>query len=469
MIGRIEEIKFLEKKYKSAKSEFIALYGRRRVGKTFLVRNLFQDRFDFQFSGMANVEIETQLQSFYEAVNKQHKKLKLPLPQNWLVAFQQLITIVEKSKHKKKVIFIDELPWLDTANSNFLQALEHFWNSWASARKDILLVVCGSAASWIINKLINNKGGLHNRVTGRLKIEPFTLNECEQFSIQRKLGFNQYQLIQLYMVMGGIPFYWDELEKGKSATQNINKICFQKNGLLKIEFNNIFKSLFNNAEKHEKIIATLAQVSKGMTRDELLNKTKLTNGGSFTRILNELEESGFIRKYKPFGKKTQHSIYQLSDFYSLFYFKFIKNNSFTDANYWTKMIDHPSYRAWSGYAFEQVCLYHINEIKQALGISGIETETSCWRSTTSTNGTQIDLIIDRRDSVINICEMKFSISPFMIDKKYDAVLRNKLGIFKQETKTKKALFLTMITTFGIAQNNYAGNVQNNIIMDVLFK
>lgn len=468
MVGREEEIALFEEKYASKKSEFIAVYGRRRVGKTYLIREVFKDRVTFQLSGIANATLQDQLLNFHIALQEQYPTLQVK-PNSWIEAFQQLKHCIESTTKKKKVIFIDELPWFDTPNSKFISALEHFWNSWASARKDIVLIVCGSAASWMINKLINNKGGLHNRVTLRLKIEPFTLNECKSFVQSKKMNLDHYQIIQLYMVFGGIPFYWDEIQKGLSATQNINAICFSKNGLLLTEFSNVFKSLFSKAEKHELIVTALAKKSKGFTRNEIILETKISDGGGLTTLLNELEESGFIRKYTPFNKKSRESLYQLSDCYTLFYLKFIKDYQTTDTNFWLKTIDSPKYRAWSGYAFEQVCLYHLDAIKKALGISGIETHASSWRSNNAANGAQIDLVIDRRDQVINLCEMKFSINEFEIDKKYDAELRNKLGTFKTETKTRKSVFMTLITTFGLQQNQYSGNVQNNLKMDILFE
>lgn len=469
IIGRSDEITIFEERYNSSKSEFIAVYGRRRVGKTFLIRSVFKQRFTFQMSGIANATLQQQLDNFQKTIVEQYPRIKTKPVTNWLDAFEIIKTVINKSKQKKKVLFIDELPWLDTSRANFIQALEHFWNSWASARKDVLLIVCGSAASWMINNLINNQGGLHNRVTQRMKIEPFTLHECELFVQAKKMALDRYNIIQLYMVMGGIPFYWDEVRKGYSAVQNIEQLCFAKNGVLRMEFPNLLKSLFDKAEKHEAVVLALAKKNQGLMRDEIIRETKLTNGGSLTRLLNELEESGFITKYTPFGKQARNSLYQLSDFYTLFYLKFIKTHKLADKNFWTKTIDNPKHRAWSGYAFEQVCLYHVNQIKRALGISGIHTETSSWRSTTTNSGAQIDLVIDRRDQAINLCEIKFSVKPFVIDKKYDAELRNKIGTFRDETKTRKAVFLTMITTFGLHKNMYAHNVQNDLQMEMLFK
>jgi AAA+ ATPase superfamily predicted ATPase len=469
VIGRKKEIQILDEKFRSARSEFIAIYGRRRIGKTYLVRHVFHDKFTFRFTGLAHVTLGAQLANFDMAIQEQHPKVVRNKPADWMEAFQQLRQVIERSRQRKKVVFIDELPWLDTAHSGFIPALEHFWNSWASARKDIVLLVCGSAASWMINTLINHKGGLHNRVTQKIKMEPFSLGECREFVKHKKISLDHYQLLQLYMVLGGIPFYWEAIEKGLSASQNINRICFEPNGLLTGEFNNLFKSLFARAERHEAIVETLAKKNKGLTRDDISKASKLANGGGLTRLLNELEESGFIRRYIPLGKKTRNSLFQLSDFFTLFYIRFMKEQKVLDKNHWQKLIDSPKYRAWSGYAFEQVALAHVPQIKNALGISGIETETSAWKSSKVDPGAQIDLVIDRRDGVTNICEMKFSISPFIIDKKYDAELRNKISAFKAETRTGKSIFLTMLTTYGVQSNAYSGNVQNNLSMDILFE
>jgi uncharacterized protein len=470
IVGRHREIETLNKYYSSSNSEFIAVYGRRRVGKTFLIRKVFDQKVTFQLTGIGNATLKQQLTNFHLSILKQFPAASFPPATSWIDAFQQLIACLEKSSDSKKVVFFDELPWFDTAGSGFIQALEHFWNSWVSARTDILLITCGSAASWMINKLINNKGGLHNRLTCRMKLLPFKLSECEEFLNSKKTVLDRYQLIQLYMVFGGIPFYWDEVQPGLSAAQNIENICFAENGLLRNEFNNLYASLFSKSERHIAIVKTMAQKSMGLTRDEIITGSGLANAGSATRLLEELETSGFIRKYVPFGKKMRNSLYQLTDFYSLFYLKFIENARLMEQNNWLSMIDNPQWRAWSGYAFEQVCMHHVQQLKMALGISGVQTEVSSWRSSTSEKGAQIDLIIDRRDQVINLCEMKFSINPFIFNKSYAADLQNKIGTFRSETGTRKSVFLTLVTTFGVQQNNYsAALVQNDLSMDILFK
>ena len=469
MVARIKERERLNDLEAAKVSDFVVVYGRRRVGKTFLIREHFAQKFAFYAAGLANTSTRKQLLNFHTSIQKFNtKNLKIETPKNWYEAFQSLEKILAANRCKKKVIFIDELPWFDTSRSGFLSALEHFWNSWASARTDILLITCGSAASWMITKILNNKGGLHNRVTQRMKIEPFTLSECKEYLASKNIQYNHYQMVEMYSILGGIPYYLNLLKKGLSITQSIDELCFSDDGELKNEFNNLYASLFKKAESHVQIILALATKTKGLTRKEIIDFSKIPNGGGTTKVLDELVECGFIRRYFQFDKKNKDCLYQLVDFYSLFYLKFIKNNKLATAGYWIKAIDNPAKRAWSGYAFEQVCLMHTTEIKQKLGISGVLTTESSWRSKDAENGVQIDLLIDRRDQVVNLFEIKHSISEFVIDKKYDMEIRNKIGTFQVETKTRKAVWMTMITTFGLQKNMYAMNIQNELTLEDLF-
>ena len=471
LIGRKKEIAELHRLAQTGASEFVALYGRRRVGKTFLIREAFNNQFAFYMTGMANVPLNTQLSNFHLAITKYDETgIVSSAPSNWLEAFHQLSLVLEKQTSPKKIVFLDELPWLDTAKSGFMQALEYFWNSWASARKDIILIVCGSAASWMINKLLRNKGGLYNRVTHRMRLDPFTLHECEAYFKSRSAAYtDRYQLIQIYMVMGGIPFYLKQVDTTMSAAQNINKLCFHPGGMLFDEFDILFRSLFSKPESHIAIIEALSKRAKGLTRDELIFITQIPSGGTITKILDELEESSFIRKYYAYGKKEKNSLYQLADFYSLFYLKFIKSKESLDEDHWLTGLDTPRQRTWAGYAFEQVCLAHLPQIKRGLGISGIQSSASSWAGKSEQGGAQIDLVLDRSDRVINLFEMKFSIDAFTIDKKYAEELRKKVAVFRDRTQTKKALFLTMVTTFGLNKNAHAIScVQNQLTMDVLF-
>ena len=468
MIGRQEEKEFFIRFLESEKSEFVVVFGRRRVGKTFLIRELFDNKFTFYHTGMANTEKETQLQNFNSSLHK-YGNIPYPKVSTWLESFEQLIHLLSNKKQKgKKVVFIDEMPWMDTARSGFVQALEFFWNSWASAQKDILLIVCGSASSWIMNKLIKNHGGLHNRVTQIIHLRPFNLGECEEFYQKNNIVLNRHQIVESYMIFGGIPYYLSLMKKQYSLAQNVDNLCFSESGILRNEFENLYASLFRNYQNHVKIVEALSKKTKGLTREEIKENAQLPDGGGLTKTLEDLELCGFIRRYRAIGKKERQSLFQLTDFFTLFYFNFMSDNKFNDEHYWTNFIENARHRAWSGYAFEQVCLSHLLQIKWKLGIAGVLTNTASWRSNETDTGAQIDLLIERNDKVINICEMKYAQEQFVIDKKQDENLRNKRAAFKYETKTRKAVHLTMITTYGVKRNEYWGHIQSEVTMDDLF-
>jgi AAA+ ATPase superfamily predicted ATPase len=466
--GRIAEQELMRELLKGNKAEFLAIYGRRRVGKTFLIRSVYQKEIVFQMTGIAGVDKAQQLSNFFSAFQAADpNNSNESMPGDWFAAFELLRAFLEKDKKDKKVVFFDELPWIDTFRSGFLSALEHFWNSWASARTDIVLVVCGSAASWMLSKLINNKGGLYNRVTQKIRLLPFTLQEVEAYFSMKNIVLDRYQIVQLYMAMGGIPFYLNAIKPGRSAFQEIDRLCFTEGGLLVSEYSNLYRSLFDNAESHMTIIGVLAQKSKGMTRGEIVRESGLSEGGNTTKVLMELEESGFITRVYPFEKKVKTALYRLTDQYSLFYLKFIKDSRAFGEGAWISRIDNPGWRAWSGYAFENICFSHIGAIKKALGIGGVYTEISSWSN--AEKGVQIDLLIDRRDQVICLCEIKFSQDAYAIAKAYRGELEKKVSAFRTVTKTRKSVFLTMVTTFGLEENVHSlGFVQNSVTMNDLF-
>lgn len=470
--GRKREIEKLTRLEQSDKPEFLAIYGRRRVGKTYLVRTHFNNQFDFYVTGLAQGNTRQQLTNFTIFLNN-FFGTEYEVPKNWLEAFNKLIICLEgKKTNQKQVLFIDEMPWFDTSRSDFMMGLEFFWNSWASAQPQILLIVCGSAASWMINNLIKNTGGLYNRVTERMKIEPFNLQETETFLTSRHIQLDRYQIIQLYMVTGGIPYYLEQIEPGKSAMQSIEDMCFREDGKLKTEFSFIFSSLFKKPDRHELVLRTIFEHGYALTREELIKYGALQSGGSTTRVLNELEESGFIATLQHFGYKKANTTFYISDPYTLFYLKFIEHAGKYEPNIWLNKVDDPAFRSWSGIAFEQVCLAHIAPIKKALGIAGVASTTGVWylKGDKHQRGGQIDLVVDRRDQVINLFEIKFSINKFAITKEYDAQLRQKIQRFKESTATSKSVFLTMLTTHGLVANEYRHSVvQNELTMDALFQ
>lgn len=471
LVGRKEEQKTLLKLLDKEESQFCVVYGRRRVGKTYLIRETFHYQFCFQHTGIAGGNYREQLRAFRDSLRIAGMP-NATIPQNWFDAFDQLGNLISKSKEGKKVIFIDEFPWMDTQRSKLVSALEHFWNGWVTARpqKDVILILCGSATSWITKNLLLSKGGLRGRITQKIKLTPFSLGECEMYVNNLGLTLQRQDILSLYMILGGIPYYWSFLDKGLSAAQNVDKLFFQETSPLHDEFEALYHTLFRKPENYILIIQALATKKAGMNRQEILDATKLEDNGNFTTILNDLEQCDFIRRYRSIERKERGAIFQLIDNYTLFYYHCLRNNAFDDEQYWQHTSLSPSHNTWQGLAFERVCLQHVRQIKIKLGISGIISNVCGWQTpkTTEHAGTQIDMLIVRGDHAINICEMKYSNDKFTITKKYADDLQRKISIFRQTTGTRDALFLTMVTTYGVAHNEYWNIVQNEVTMDDLF-
>jgi AAA+ ATPase superfamily predicted ATPase len=473
LVGRDQEKAILERAFQSDEPEMVAVYGRRRVGKTFLVRSTYGDMIDFEITGIQNGSKREQLQHFTDSLNY-HARPILPFkaPQNWQEAFQMLIVFLESRTQKEKnVIFLDEFPWLTGRRSDFLKAFGLFWNSWAS-QNNIVVVICGSAASWMIANVMRNKGGLHNRVTRRVHLQPFNLYETEQFLKSRSVKLDRYQLLLIYMAMGGIPHYLKEIEAGKTAAQNIDQICFSPQGLLREEFSQLYPALFDNPENHIQIIRALSFTWQGLTRNEILAQTGLADGGTVSRMLEELIHSGFITSFYAFGKKKKELRYRLTDEYSLFYLKFIEEKRSEGRGVWERFSQTQLWKSWSGYAFESICLKHVPAIKKALGISGIYTEASAYylKQSDFGRGIQIDLLIDRSDHAINIFEIKFYQSPFVLNKEQAQAIRQTIAIFKSATSTSKQVFFTLLSTFSLVPNEHSlGVIDKALDMNCLFE
>ena len=479
MIGRVEEKKILQSLLDEEESQFVAVYGRRRIGKTYLVRESFDHQFTFQHTGISNLSIpsgsrkQAQLAKFEESLAEAGYKCPEHL-KTWTDAFNGLKEIIKRSGEKKKVIFIDELSWMDTKDSGLISALESFWNGWATARKekDIILIICASATYWMIDNIVNARGGLHNRLTAHIHLKPFSLRECEEYMASRNIVFSRHQILECYMILGGVPFYWSLLKKGKSLPQNIDELFFKENSSLQNEFRNLYSALFNKPDQYIKIVEALSKVKKGISREDICRITNIESSGNLSKKLAELENCGFIRVYKPFGYKQRNLVYQLIDNYTLFYYQFLKDKTY-DENEWQNLSNSPAVTSWSGTAFERVCLEHIGQIKKVLGISGVHTEVNTWQCSPDPEigvyGSQVDLLIVRKDQVINLCEMKYSQSEFIVTAAFSRDLQRKISDFRLTTGTRYAIHSTLVTTYGVANSAYAGELQAIISADDLFQ
>jgi len=470
IIGRKEEKKQLEEVFASNRSEFVAVCGRRRVGKTFLIEQFFEGDIVFRVAGVADQPKSVQIRTFYKEMLSQGLSETNEKPKDWIDIFFMLRKLIESKETKRKVVILDEAPWMDTQGSGFVSALEHFWNSWASSKNNIVLVICGSATSWMVNTLFNNHGGLYNRITSRLFLQPFTLTETESFIKSRGVSLSRYEIAELYMIMGGIPFYLEMISNTLSLSQNIDRLFFQINGLLRTEFNNLYDALFKNSNDYISVVRALSTKKSGLTRGEIVKETGLQSGGGLSKILENLVSCGFVRVFKNYlGKRGNVTFFQLVDFYTLFYFQFINNKEEYGEGYWSSIQNTAALYNWTGISFEILCITHVEMIKKKLGISGVMTREYALRMQDEHGGTQIDLVIDRADNTVNLCEMKFSVAPYSITKDYEINLRNKISKLMQQPHFRKSIRMTFVTTFGVERNIHSGIINDEVILDNLFE
>lgn len=479
IIGRAAERAELKRLYESGKPELVVIYGRRRVGKTFLIREYFDGQFAFYHTGLSLEEMnisnqkDSQLQSFASSLRRYGSKSQ-GIPKDWIAAFDDLQSLLEAKMQaepqRRQVVFIDELPWMDTPRSGFLPALEHFWNGWGAGQTNLMLIVCGSATAWISDHLLHNKGGLYGRKTFEIKLHPFTLGEAELYYKAQNINLDRYAQTQLYMMLGGIPYYLSYIRQGDSVEQTVAHLFMGRDAKLANELDEMFASLFTNHQDCMRIIRLLSTRKTGYSRKEIAEKTGLPYGGGLTNTLKALAESDFIQRYEYLGLPTKEERYRLVDFFSIFSLAVIERQSKPDADVWKGQFDKKTMDAWYAFAFETLCWNHIPQIKKALGIASVQTTEFSWRAeaTDEYPGAQIDLIIRRADRVVDLCEMKFSINDYLIDKADDASIRNKIATFQRLTRCKESIHPILVTTYGLAANKYSGLIQKTVTMDDLF-
>lgn len=476
MIGREKETKELEKIYNSNKAELVAVYGRRRVGKTYLVDEVFQGRITFRHAGLSPADeeskglLEAQLEHFNNSLKlhgSEHKKK----PKSWLDAFFMLEKLLQSIDNgTKQLVFLDELPWLDTPRSGFVRAFEGFWNTWGCHRKNLMVIICGSANSWMENELINNHGGLYGRVTHEIKLSPFKLSECEEYYKSRGISFSRYDIVQSYMIFGGIPYYMEYIDEGLSFAQNVDKAFFSKDARFKFEYDRLFESVFKRPDIMKAIVEYLYTRNMGYTRKKIAETLNIPDGGHLTKYLNSLTASNFIVKYVPFGFSKKEEFYKLTDPFCLFYLHFVKKQADTNSRFWQQNTAQPQVAAWRGLAFENVCFNHIDQIKDALGIRDVISSESAWtKKADDDDGMQIDMLISRKDNVINMCEIKFYSDDFVVNKEYYRTIQRRIEALLSIIPRKMSVYSTLITTYGLKKNEYSGVFAKTITFDDLFR
>lgn len=478
VVGRQEERCILEKCFQSNSPEFIAIYGRRRVGKTHLVKKFFRKKscYFFSVTGIHKGSMKQQLTEFSkEMSNVFFHGARVKGEISWFDAFGLLTQSIQGQvpKNKKVVLFFDEFPWMATPRSKLLQALEYYWNQKWSEDSRIKLIICGSAASWIIKNIINNKGGLHNRLTRTILLEPMNLRDSKSLLQSMGVKLNNQQLAQLYMVTGGVPYYLSQVPVGLSETQIVEKLAFTKNGLFLTEFEKLYSSLFDKAELYIDIVRAIASQRYGIDQKTLFKKIKsVSGGGTISKKLKELEESGFIISFISFQNRKKGIYYKVIDEFTLFYLYWIEPIKLTLSKkglrkgYWDKTRQTSSWSSWSGYAYEALCYKHLFQISTALELSPTALP-STWRYSpkkgAEDSGAQIDLLFDRDDNAITICEIKFTKTPLVIDKDYAKKIQKKMEVFQKKTKTEKQLFFAIVSANGLKKTMYSEELIDAVV------
>ncbi len=485
IIGREKELQELEEAYQSDNAEFIAVYGRWRVGKTFLVTNSLSNREDtlfFHISGTKKGTKAEQIKNFTDEISDKFLKpgARIESPKTWRDALRLLTEYIKDYKGKKVVLFFDEFPWLVSKRSELMETFQFHWNRHWSLDDRIKLIVCGSSAGWILEKIINDRDGLYNRVTHRIHLEPFNLHETKEYLRSRGASLQNRDITNLYMVLGGIPFYLSQTKTRLSAMQNIEFLAFRKNSFLMTEFDNLYATLFSEDAGHIELAKIISKHRYGINRKNIVAASpRFKKGGRLTTLLKDLEQAGFISRFTPFESKKKEAFYKMEDEYSLFYFNWIEPIRETPLarsmkiGYWEQELKSPAWHSWAGYAFEALCIKHISQISEALGIS-VTAKPHTWRYVppkgSLERGAQVDLLFDRDDNSITLCEIKYTREPFILDKEQMHKLWNRIDVFKQHTKTQKNIFLSFISAQGLKKTVYSEEFVHQIVsLEDLFK
>jgi AAA+ ATPase superfamily predicted ATPase len=465
-IAREKEAHILDRLWDSTEAELVALYGRRRVGKTFLVRSILGQRIPFfELTGVKDGSTRLQLDNFAKVLSRVfYPGISVAPPKTWHQAFDMLVAAIDaRPPDEKTTIFLDELPWLASPRSGLLQALDHAWNAELSRRPKVRLIACGSAASWMMKNVINAKGGLYNRVTRRVHLRPFSMLEAAAYLKSRGVRFTPMQMITTYLALGGVPYYLRLIEPELSAMQALHAVCLAPEAPLSDEFDRVFASLFEHDHEHQKIVKELAKHRYGVERKKLVKLLGKRSGGRLSNRMTELEASGFIRAFTPYGKDTRDTYYRLVDEFTLFCLRWMipvtrKGGGYT-ASGWQSQIRQPSWHSWAGYAFEGVCLKHADVLQDLLAFSEVPSQVGTWRHVPrggrDGNGAQIDLLYDRDDGVLSLCEVKYRDGEYALDRGAARSLMHKLDVFQRRMKPRKRISLSLITSGSFRPNAWS--------------
>ena len=305
-------------------------------------------------------------------------------------------------------------------------------------------------------------------ITCQIFLRPFSLKETELFMNDRDFGWSRKQIAEAQMVFGGLPFFFDLLNPDESLTWNINMLCFNQHALLRNESKKLLEATLKKSPVYNRIMERLSHNYYGMPKAQCQEELGIPQG-TFTRAVDDLVKCGYVHESKDNYIKGHPLRLQLVDPFLLFHYNFLSKNAPVQVkSFEVYKADTGKYINWRGHAFEVLCLYHIEQIKKALGISGVNTNEYSWISSKKEGGAQIDLVIERDDGIANLCEEKFTDTAFSISSEYEEDLLNKIELYKQETKTKHATKLVLISVEGIKGSAHTEHITRVLTLDDLF-
>lgn len=454
MVGRVQERRCLDRCDGSDKSELVCVYGRRRVGKTFLVEQTLGPFFAFHVVGSKDAATSSQLREFGLELTDRGDPNPNP-PADWREAFNRLYKVITapdapRSPHGKAVVFIDEFPWFAKQRSDFLSAFSTFWNRRSTTGQKLLVVICGSATSWVIEHVLESAGDMAARVTESIFLKPFALAETKEYFDSRGFGWDERSLIETQMVFGGLPYFFSLMSPHQSLAQSIDRLCLRPRAQLRDETMILLESTMRRSRLYVELFALLAQHRYGVPKAEAMRLLGHSTN-QFIKATAEAVKCGYVHEYKNLSKPQNPKYLMLVDPFILFHYRLIEPAHGDSPRSWADFVaDQERYTAWRGNAFEIVCLQHVRQLKSALGIGGVLTKEYPWASARKAGGAQVDLVIERADRIVNLCEMKFTDAPYELTSAVEQELVRKREVFREETGTRLALKTVLVSAQGTA-------------------
>lgn len=434
-VGRELELKKLRAIGEADEPSIVVVYGRRRVGKTELLEQAFRHRNILKFEGIEGLSEKDQYANAMRQLAKYVGEDLLTKVQ--ITSWSEFFDLVARyTKEGTWTIYLEELQWLANYESKLLSELKYAWDNQFRRNPKLLLILCGSAPSFMLEKVVHSKA-LYNRSQHEIHLQELSISETKLFLKNR----SDREIFNAYLSVGGIPEYLKWVDKESSVFQGLCTHAFTSGSFFSREFEKIFTSSLANNKHYREIIETLSRC-KFLSREELAEKLKLTSGGTLSILLTDLEKCGFISKYCPYNLSNSSNVirYAIADNYLHFYFNFIRpiqskieNGDYNEVP--QSAIKMDSYAKWLGFAFERWCRKYSRVIAKILGFSGVQYRSGAYFSRATNKkdpGYQIDLVFDRADKVYTICEMKYLQSPAGI--KVIGDMERKLSFFPNKGK-----------------------------------